>query len=70
MGSAKYGGYILGTAALSYILELAATTVLHVSVPSGPYGIIFANFVTFALTIPPLQHFTLFGKELTDKVCQ
>ena len=68
MGSAKYGGFVLGTGALSCMLELAATAALHVSLPSGPYGLIFANFVTFALTVPPLQRFTLFGRQLTDKV--
>lgn len=69
MGSAKYGGFVLGTGALSFLLELAAAAALHVSAPSGPYGLIFANFVTFALTVPPLQRFSLFGRQLPDKVC-
>ena len=67
MGSANYGGFVLGTGALSFLLELAAAAALRVSVPSGPYGLIFANFVTFALTVPPMQRFTLFGQQLTDK---
>ena len=68
MGSAKYGGFVLGTGALAYLLELAAVSLLRLRMPSGPYGLIFANFVTFALTVPPLQRFTLFGRPFTDKV--
>ena len=69
MGSRKYGGFVAGTAAVSFLLEWAASAALRVALPSGPYGLIFANFVTFALAVPPLQKFTLFGRQLTDKVC-
>ena len=68
MGSARYGGFVLSTVGLSYLLELAAAATLHLRPSSGPYGLIFANFVTFALAVPPLQRFTLFGRQLTDKV--
>jgi len=35
---------------------------------SGPYGLLFSCFVPFALEVPPLHRFTLFGLRLTDKV--
>ena len=69
MGSRKYGGYVAGTAAVSLLLEWAASAAFRAVLPSGPYGLIFANFVTFALAVPPLQKFTLFGRQLTDKAC-
>ena len=68
MGSGKYGGFLLGTVGVSCLLEWAASAALRVATPSGPYGLIFANFVTFALAVPPLQKFTLFGRQLSDKV--
>ncbi len=68
MGSRKYGGFVVGTAAVSLLMEWAASAALRTALPSGPYALIFANFVTFALTVPPLQKFTLFGRQLSDKV--
>ena len=59
---------MLGTMGVACLLEWAASTALRVALPSGPYGLIFANFVTFALAVPPLQKFTLFGRQLSDKV--
>lgn len=35
--------------------------------PSGPYGLLFSCFVPFALEVPPLHRFQLFGLRLTDK---
>ncbi len=35
---------------------------------SGPYGFLFSCFVPFALDVPPLHRFQVFGVRLTDKV--
>lgn len=66
-GSAKHGACVASTLAISYALQSVVSAVLSTALPSGPYGLIFANFVPFTLSIPPAQHFTLFGLPMTDK---
>lgn len=66
-GSAKHGACVASTLAISYTLQSAVSTALSLVLPSGPYGLIFANFVPFVLDIPPAQNFTLFGLPMTDK---
>ena len=67
-GSAKHGACVASTLAISYALQSAVSAALSIVLPSGPYGLIFANFIPFTLDIPPAQHFTLFGIPMTDKV--
>ncbi|KAL3161067.1 hypothetical protein ABBQ38_009450 [Trebouxia sp. C0009 RCD-2024] len=66
-GSAKHGACVASTLAISYGLQSALAAAFSVVLPSGPYGLIFANFVPFALDIPPAQRFTLLGLPMTDK---
>lgn len=66
-GSARHGACVASTLAISYALQSALSAGVSAAFPSGPYGLIFANFVSFTLDIPPAQHFTLFGLPMTDK---
>ena len=66
-GSAKHGACVASTLTISYALQSVASAALSTALPSGPYGLIFANFVPFMLDIPPAQNFTLFGLPMTDK---
>lgn len=66
-GSAKHGACVVSTLAINYALQSVVSAALSTVLPSGPYGLIFANFVPFVLDIPPAQNFTLFGLPMTDK---
>lgn len=67
MGTAKFGGRLLATTGLSCLLRLAAGQLFRWHHASGPYGFLFSCFVPFALNVPPLHRFQLFGLRLTDK---
>ena len=66
-GSSKHGACVASTLAISYALQSVVSAALATVLPSGPYGLIFANFVPFTLDVPPAQNFTLFGLPMTDK---
>ena len=53
---------------LSQVVQIALTSLTPWKLHSGPYALLAANFVTFLAEIPPVQRFTLFGINLTDKV--
>lgn len=68
-GSAKYGSFVLTACGISYLLEVAAASLLGLPSASGPYPIIFASLVSFVLDVPPLHRLNVFGWRATDKVC-
>ena len=54
---------------LSFAVQALVAYALGTTFSSGPYALIAANFVSFVLDIPPVHKFTLFGYQMTDKVC-
>ena len=66
-GSAKHGASTASILAISYALQTAVTSATATALPAGPYGLIFASFVPFAVDVPPAQRFSLFGLPMTDK---
>jgi hypothetical protein len=68
LGSSKYGGFAVATLAFSFLGQLAVSSFFSLPLTSGPYSLIYANFVTFALDVPPVQSFSVLGRRVTDKV--
>ncbi|GAB4823131.1 hypothetical protein N2152v2_010177 [Parachlorella kessleri] len=66
-GSNKYGSFVVATCGISYLLEMAAASLLRIPSASGPYPIIFASLVPFVLDVPPLHNLQVFGWRATDK---
>ncbi len=69
-GSSKYGAYVCATTGIAYIVQLAASKVLgagaHLS--TGPFAVIFAGIIQFAMDIPATSRFTVLGVRMNDKV--
>lgn len=69
-GSTRFGSFAFLVSTLSWGLQMS----LHFAygwqktLTSGPYGIIFASFVSFIFDIPPSFRFTVLGMNFSDKV--
>jgi hypothetical protein len=69
-GSSKYGACVCAITGIAYILQLALTKVLGSStqLSTGPFAIIFAGIIQFAMDIPATSRFTVLGIRMNDKV--
>lgn len=68
MGSGKYGAFLLFTGAVSKLLELVCLRVGGLAGRMGPFNAVFANMINYMIDVPAVQHFSLFGLPLNDKV--
>jgi hypothetical protein len=69
MGTSKYSAYALICCGIGYAFEAGFTaTAAHRTSASGLYPLLFANMVAFFLEIPSLQHFTVIGFSLSNKI--
>ncbi len=69
MGSGKYGAFLLFTGAVSKLMEHVSMRVCGLAGRMGPFNAVFANMINYLIDIPAVQHFSLFGMPLNDKVC-
>ena len=69
LGSEKFGVFAGLSVALPYAAVGLANAVSGLAVPwpVAPFAYLGANFVSYALDIPPTSHFSVFGVNLTDK---
>lgn len=68
MGSSKYGAYVLFITAVGNALQRLSLLALQKASATGPYPLLFANLVGFALEVPPLQTFSVLGIDMSDKM--
>ena len=67
MGSRKFAAFAASITVMSAVGQYAASRLLDRSFDSGPFGIIFACFVPFLLTVPSVEFFDFLGMRLSDK---
>eukprot|EP00884_Botryococcus_braunii_P010444 jgi/Botrbrau1/19400/Bobra.0338s0028.1 len=67
LGPAKYAGFALATLLTPLIGQIVLSKLLHWPRSSGPFSLIYANFVTFVLDVPPMQSFSVLGWRFTEK---
>eukprot|EP00210_Caulerpa_lentillifera_P003313 g3164.t1 len=67
-GSRKFGAYAVVVSTISFGLQSAIETAYKLKpLPSGPYGFIFASFLSLVFDIPPSQRLSFCGVPLSDK---
>lgn len=62
-GTSKHGALVAMGLAVQWLATLFGT-----QMPSGPFSLIFACLTLFLLETPAMQHFSVFGVRLTEKV--
>lgn len=68
LGPTKYAGYAAFVLIGSLVCKLLLRKLFHLQTASGPIPLIFANFVAFAVDVPPTACFSAMGWRCTDKV--
>lgn len=72
-GSRKYASYLLAVSLLSTLLELCSMVLCHrldfklATLPSGPFCLVFPQFIQFFLMIPRVAASTIMGVPVTGK---